>query len=113
MEIWRGGVSTRRIKKEDGYAYVTKGGAHDNDKRPGIYFSFPPPSKGGGTTQARLWVPVDDFKDIAEEMVGAAPEAARIAFLEVLLNQADPKRKRRDQLAARALRQAAKKQSSA
>lgn len=106
MEIWRGGVSTNRIKKEDGYAYVTAGGAHDNDQRPGMYFTFQLPSKGGGRTQARLWVPTEDFKDVAREMIAAAPAEARIALLEVLLDQADPGRKRRRQIAAHARRHA-------
>lgn len=104
MEIWRGGVTAKRIKQEDGYAYVGKGGAYKGDNRPGIHFTFPLPSKGGGTTQAKLWISPEEFSEIASEMIAAAPDAARKAMLEALLYQADPGRKQRERRMRTALR---------
>jgi hypothetical protein len=87
MEVWRGGISTRYIKEElSADPTVASGGAHDNDRRPGMKFRFEMRSKGGGKSKVIVWVTSAAFKQVAAKMMAADPALARKAFLKSMLD---------------------------
>jgi hypothetical protein len=94
MEVWRGGVSTHRIKKENASIYFDQGGVFTGDPRPGFSVCFSIKSKGLGYTRVKTWFGQADFKELAKAMMEADSSSAQRAFLSVLLAHSKRKLKK-------------------
>jgi hypothetical protein len=83
-EVWRGGLTSSYISKEDRpLVSVRSGRATNKSKLDVLKFKFFLASKGGGTTSISLCINPEEFEYVAKAMFKADQKAAFSAFSKI------------------------------
>ena len=93
IEVWRGGVSSdhiTQVRAPDAALYPGYPHAGKTAKSGGMEVVVYLPSKGGGTTGVKVWIPPSQFDRLASVMIEGSPEAAENAFLRAMLVRRHP-----------------------
>jgi hypothetical protein len=83
-ETWRGGVTALDLKRESVGIRIWKSSIPSWSLKKGFCLGTYLKSKGGGTTDTRLFISARDFSVLANAMIAADPKRAAAAFNEAM-----------------------------